>query len=240
MVASRRFAVCTVSLFAGLSSAPVASAQGWVTLPNGQLSYVTNNTTSGFFQCGDPFYLIGTCLASGNSITLGSGASTMTFTFHGLTQVVTALAVQKPVKIGTVSKSFSGPGPFLFPTSKPPGPPLFFFRILVSSSLPLVASGYWEGGYLPVSRTTLPRICCDGLDNVIYMPVSPPPPGVGYGAVVYGDFTGTTFSVNDEEMTIMALVSIVPEPGTIWLTATGLLGLLPLARRRRTRHARPK
>ncbi|MGH7694083.1 MAG: hypothetical protein ACRENH_03840, partial [Gemmatimonadaceae bacterium] len=92
MRASRR-SLRALSLSAALLLASRLEGQGWVTLPNGELGYITDLTTTGFFQCGDPFFMIGSCQVVGNSITLGSGGSFMTMTFQGLSQTITATNV---------------------------------------------------------------------------------------------------------------------------------------------------
>jgi hypothetical protein len=216
-----------------LALTPGADGQGWVTLPNGELGYILDYTTTGFFECGDPFFMIGTCHASGNTITLGSAAATLTLTFQGLSQSVTSTNVARSVKIGTVTKQFGGTGPFRFPTSTNANVPLFFFAIEITTSNPLAAAGRWHSGYLPLSRTVIPRSCCDYSNTWIPFPVVPPPAGFTYGAVYFDNIVGTTLTVEADPMQLTGTTGIVPEPGTLWLTATGLAGVLTCAARLR-------
>jgi hypothetical protein len=207
-----------------------------VTLPNGELGFITTMTTTGFFQCGDPFYLIGSCQASGRSITLGSGGAFMTLTFQGLRQTILATNVSQPVHYGTVTKSFSGTTPFLFPTSKHIGVPLFFFYIQVglSGTTPSLGGGTWGAGYRPVSRTSIPKTCCDYLDNALaFVPTTPSPPPSNYSAVAFDHFWGMTMTATGEPADIYSNMAIVPEPATIWLTGTGIMCVAAALRRRR-------
>ncbi len=228
-----RLLVRGLPLTAALILAPELEGQGWVKLPNGEMAYITDMTTTGFFQCGDPFYLIGSCNVSGNSITLGSGGAFMTLTFQGISQIITATNVSQQVHLGSVTKTFSGTGPFLFPTSTNMNVPLFFVYMHLATSSPLVRSGTWGAGYLPLSRTAIPKSCCDYLPDVVEFSMDPSPPPFMYGGFVFDAFSGTTLTVTGEPMDIYANVGIVPEPATIWLTGTGLVGVFAALRRRR-------
>src|SRR5512132_1996026 len=90
-----------LAVVASLAGAGPASAQGWLTLPNGATGYATDFTTSARFYC-TPWLLFGTCNASGNSVVLGNAGNTMTITFIGVSRQVTASnQTQAPIKIGT-------------------------------------------------------------------------------------------------------------------------------------------
>lgn len=231
-----RLSVRVLPLSAALLLAPELSGQGWVNLPNGELGYITDLTTTGFFHCGDPLYLIGSCQVSGNSITLGSGGSFMTMTFQGLSQIIMASNVSQPVRLGTVTKTFSGSGPFLFPTSTNFNVPLFSLYMQLNLTSPLAKSARWGAGYLPLSRTTIPKSCCDYLPDWVPFATLPPPQGYTYGAFSFDGFFGTTMTATREPTNVYANVGILPEPATIWLTGTGIVGILAaLHRRRRSR-----
>ncbi|MGH7693639.1 MAG: PEP-CTERM sorting domain-containing protein, partial [Gemmatimonadaceae bacterium] len=143
--------------------------------------------------------------------------------------------VAQPVQLGTATKTFGGSGPFLFPASTNINVPLFFFFINLSTTTPLPGFGQWGAGYLPLSRTTIPKSCCDYLPDWVPFATLPPPPGYTYGAFTFDGFFGTTMTVTEEPLNISANVGIVPEPATIWLTGTGLVAAFAALRRRRRR-----
>lgn len=230
----RRFVAHSGPIVAVLLFAPALRAQGWITLPNGELGYVTDYTTSGFFQCGDPLYMLGTCTASGNTITLGNGANTMTMVFNGVSGVVTATNTRVPgYAMGTISKTFSGPGQFTFPGTKNINVPLFYFSIAINSSFPVNASGTWQAGYLPLSSTSIPVSCCEGFATSVVLPVVPPAAPYNYSYVIWDSFQGATMTVTPEDLVLTASTGVVPEPAVIWLTASGCLALAPVLWRRR-------
>jgi hypothetical protein len=229
-----RLSIHALPLSAALLFAPALEGQGWVTLPNGELGFITSLTTTGFFQCGEAYAIIGSCQVSGNSITLGSGASVMTMTFQGLSQMITANNVGTPVTLGTVTKTFSGTGPFLFPATRNVNTPLFYFFIQLglSGGTPGVTGDTWGAGYNGVSRTSIPKTCCDYLPDWVAFHV-PPPSNATYNVVSFDGFFGTTMTATGDPMSISTNVAIIPEPATIWLTGTGLVGLFAALRRRR-------
>ncbi|MGH7712442.1 MAG: PEP-CTERM sorting domain-containing protein [Gemmatimonadaceae bacterium] len=224
-------ALCAIALVA-----PAAVAQGWVHLPNGQLGYVTDNTTTGFFTCGNPFFILGSCSASGNTMTLGSGGSAVTFTFQGVAQTITASAGKSTqVNVGRITKSFAGSGPHVFPASKNISAPLFFFSIIFNTSFPIAGSGIWRGGYRATSPTGIRANCCTGGQTAVGLPVTTPPAHYRYNQLIYYGFPSTTITVGPEEIDVFAKVAVIPEPATIWLTGSGLVGLYAFRRRRRRR-----
>ena len=237
-----RPSIRALPLSAALLFAPELEGQGWVTLPNGELGFITTLTTTGFFQCGDPFYMIGSCQVTANrsSLTLGSGGAFMTLTFLGLTQTILATSTVHPVYLGSVLKTFSGNEPFLFPTSKNINVPLFFFYMpmTVQGGSPLFGGGTlfgadtWGAGYLPLSRTRIPKSCCDFSDAMMWG-ISPAPAPYTYSSLAFDPFYGSTMTVTGEPMSIYANVGIAPEPATIWLTGTGLAVVAAVLRRRR-------
>ena len=231
-----RLSVHAIAVSAALLFAPELEGQGWVTLPNGELGFITTMTTTGLFTCGDPFFLIGSCQVSGRSITLGSGGAFMTLSFQGLTQSIMATNVTQPVFYGTVKKTFSGTGAFQFPTSTNINVPLFYFYMKVGLSGaigPLWGTQKWGAGYLPLSRTSIPKSCCDDPDVLGYLPTTGSPAPYNYSSIVLHSFWGTTMTVTGEPINVYSNMAIVPEPATIWLTATGLVSVAAALRRRR-------
>jgi hypothetical protein len=230
-----RLSVHALPLSAVLLLAPELEGQSWVTLPNGELGFITSLTTTGFFQCGEAYAIIGSCQVSENSITLGSGGSFMTMTFQGLSQMVTATNVGTPIQLGTVTKSFSGSGPFLFPASRNINTPLFYFFINLAPTggTPGWTGDTWGAGYLPLSRTSLPKSCCDYLPDFVVFDVGQSPAPFAYGALGFDGFWETTMTATGEPMSIYTNVGILPEPSTIWLTGTGIVGVVAALYRRR-------
>ena len=148
----------------------------------------------------------------------------MTLTFTGLSQLITATSRSQSVNLGTVTKTFGGTGPFLFPTSRNINASLFFFSIVLNSSFPRPVSGTFTAGYRPTSRTSIPRNCCQNHWPYITFGTTTPPPGIPhYPYVIYHSVRGNTMTVDPNPLNISATVAIIPEPATIWLTATGLL-----------------
>lgn len=225
-----------VSFAAALFLASDLESQGWVTLPNGELGFITSLTTTGFFQCGEAYAIIGSCQASGNSITLGSGGSFMTMMFQGLSQIITATNVGTPVQLGTVTKSFSGSGPFLFPASRNINAVLFYFfiNLAVTGATPGWTTGStWGAGYLPLSRTSIPKSCCDYLPDFVAFDAGQSPAPFNYGMLIFDGFWETKMTATGEPMTIYTNAAILPEPSTIWLTGTGIMCVAAALRRRR-------
>jgi hypothetical protein len=159
----------------------------------------------------------------------------MTMTFHGLTQLILATNTFQPVLLGSITKTFSGSGPFLFPQGKNVNDVLFYFSMVLTSSNPVAATGLYRAAYLPVSQTVLPRNCCDYMPEWVTLPIAPPPPNFQYNYIIYNGVFGTTMTTTPGTQLMGANVGIAPEPATLWLTGTGLIGLGALVRRRRTK-----
>jgi hypothetical protein len=62
--------------------------------------------------------------------------------------------------------------------------------------------------------------------------VTPPPAPYTYNALIFYDFEGTTFTTDPYDIEVTAQVAVIPEPATIWLTGSGLIGLFAFRRRR--------
>lgn len=228
----------SLAVSAALVLAPALQAQSWLRLPNGELGYVTDYTTTGFFQCGESYAIVGSCAASGNSITLGSNGNFLTLVFHGISQVILATNVPQRQVIGSITKSFTGPSQFTFPTSRNVNTPLFFLSMLMSTSQPQPRSFTWLLHYYALSLTNIPCNYCDYVHPTNTFPTSPPPSGYGYTAVDWSSLDGAAINVYPGSTTLTATAAITPEPSTLLLAATGCVGLVPtmlrLRRRRRS------
>jgi hypothetical protein len=216
------------------TAAREASAQGWIKLPNGEYGYVTDYTTTGTFSCGPLIYIGGTCLASGNTLTLGNNGATMTLTYFGTSQLITATAIQQKVSMGNVGVTFGGTGPFTFPTVNPNQSIFFWLGIGVQTSSPLVSSGGVLFGYLGLSPNAATYGCCAFTNNVA-LPLAPQPPGLAYGGLVFDDWSKPPFVLDDDPVGFTSMVSLTPEPGTLVLAGSGLAMVLGALRTRRRR-----
>lgn len=222
-----------VAVFAPVVSP--AGAQGWIRLPNGELGYQTDYTSSGFFSCNNWFLTKGACRVNGSSVTLTNGGNSLTLTYHGYAQTVVASNQVTRTPIGWIEKSYTGSGPFIFPTTNSPNAFYVSFWISVQTIAPLAASGTWHGGYMMQNNNLRPISCCDGAGATFTLPVAPPPAPATYTGLAFFKFTNPPFVLDDQPMYFDASVSITPEPATIILVATGLAGTLGVVRRRRKR-----
>ena len=223
----------TVTL-ASLLLAGALGAQGWSVLPNGELGYSHNLTTAGRFGCGQ-YYAAGSgCLASGNSVTLFTPASSMTITFTASTQTVVATNSRDvDLVMGTLTKTFTG-APFTVPAMLNPKHLVFSFSLLLSSTLPMATTGRLSWGYSAQTGTAFPYDYAISFSDYVQLGVTPPPSPYTYSSMVYDTFRGLDVTFDTTPQTITGRVGIIPEPATTVLLGTGVVVLGVVARGRRT------
>ena len=202
----------------------------WSWLPNGELGYTTTYTTDAVFTC-DPQHvglIGGTCTATGAHLTLTSGAAILDVLYHPVTATITASNATQVISMGWMETVLSGSGPFTFPaTAHSTGPMLF------SVGLSASAFGSVQFGYINaiLGNTQLQRNCCNFFQSTMVTGLVPPPAPYTYQDLAVDGFVFPDIPSDDALTPIEADVAIIPEPTTLALTATGLLGLAGWRRR---------
>ena len=220
-----------VGLAAVMASASPAAAQ-WATMPNGELGYTFSYSTVGFFGCSTVYVDIGTCTSTGSSVVLARDGTTMTMSYTGAAATVTATNVAQTVSLGGVTTTVSGPGPFLPPHLFSPNAVLVGLYVQMFATDPLGLAGFCRPmGTRPEGFVSYGTEY--GCSRNIFLATPPPPAPATYDGIVFSDIPHLAISYEPGQYDLTATVSVIPEPATLALTATGLLALAGVAMRRR-------
>jgi hypothetical protein len=195
------------------------SAQGWTPLPNGSFGYSVSYVTSGFFSCGR--YIAGdSCFAQGNTLTLLNGGNQLVLTYEGTSETVqpsTKPGQHVVVSLGRITKTFTGSGPFIPPRTPSPLGSYIGFGVSFQQTWPYSAVGRNFRGMHARGGTF--RVYGGGTMDV--------------GDVSYSHLTNPTWAYDDfDPVELSATAAVAPEPLSLVLVATGLVGIGGIVRRR--------
>ena len=196
-----------------------ARGESFNLLPDGSLVVNAAYTTHGVFTCqpGVP------CTGSGTaSVTLGS----MTITFSSTDTVVAIGNIATRVPLG----EFTVGGGSGFPALPNPNTPILGFSLSLTQSSPAPGAGNLVWFFGPGGGSALPLLMGN---SWIQTPVGPLPAGFNYPSLVYTVSPFPVVIAGNGVTPVTADAGLVPEPATLIITVTGLLGAAQVRRRQR-------
>lgn len=221
-----------IVLMLGAALPAQAAAEGWTVAPNGTATFGFNYTTTGFFRCQTHRFLEGTCEARGSSVVIGSTAGTMTLTFTGVSGSLVATNYGQPVALGTLVTTVEGD--FVLPILGNPDWTLLTFTGLIHTVPVLPRSGVFGAGYFRSGSILASAEQKYGY-GVVGFELPPNPSGASHDMLVFESVDMPHLVLENRQYELQSTFSLVPEPGTIGLFATGLLALGAVGLRRRGR-----
>ena len=184
--------------------------------------FSTTLITTGTFDCRSAI----TCSGEGtSSVTIGSGANSGTLTFTGVNSTFDVTPRNSSVTLGFFE--LTAPEGFTFPThATNPELPMLRFRMTMTHTAPVPDQTFknWQFGPGGLATLTLQQ-------GTSHASLDAGPNPFNYGLIVY-TVRPFPFTLASGTTALTADVAAIPEPATLVLLGTGLIGAA-CARRRR-------
>lgn len=203
-----------------------------------QPSYSTSYSVTAGFQC-HPFalsYQSGSCTSDGKTLSITNGGQTVSFSFTPISSTLVATPIGKTIELGTLFSTVTGDGSFAYPQNLPGQPP---FQFLLSFVMSIPEGGQKGGaGYAlfknsPFSSTTLDMDLYSGGGPSGGLPSSWDTPIPGYRLALDHAVANPSSLALGGSIVFTTQVGLMPEPSTLMLTGSGLLGVIILVLRKR-------